>query len=126
MKCFITGMLGALLALIAAALLIPLYGDYRSRAETSIWLSFSSAIKSQIAQNAIRDKTLSNSGHGVKIPVEFRSSPVVTVTDSGIIIMQGKKYGQVLTLVPKLADNKVTWSCIGGPAKDVPPFCRGN
>ena len=119
-------MLGALLVLISAAVVIPLYGDYRSRAESMNWLQNIRPIQFAVADNAIKLNTLSNSGVGIKVPHEFRSGPNVIIRSDGMILIHGQKYGQLVALIPELSRSKVTWKCLGGSAKDVPPSCRVN
>lgn len=126
MKCFVKGMLGALLVLISAAVVIPLYGDYRSRSETMNWLQNIRPIQFAVADNAIKLNTLNNSGIGIKIPNGLTSEPNVIIRPDGMILIHGQKYGQLVALIPELSRNKVTWKCFGGSAKDVPPSCRGN
>ncbi len=126
MKCFFKGILGAFLVLIAFALIIPMYGDYRSRAETSDWLLNIASTKIAISGNITRLNSLTNSGIGVKSPSGLRSNPRINITTDGVIFIQGIKYGQLLVIIPELSGTKVSWTCIGGSAKDVPPFCRSH
>lgn len=126
MRCFFKGMFGAFLVLIAAAIIFPLYADYRSRAETSDWIRSIGATKFAVANNVTRLKSLTNSGVGVKAPSGLRSNPSVTIMADGIILVHGKTFGQLLVIIPNLSDNKVSWTCVGGSAKDVPPLCRAH
>ena len=126
MKCFIKGIVGAFVLLLAAAVIIPQYSDYRSRLETSEWILNIGATKLAVAGNANRLRSLTNSGIGVKVPGQMRSDPAITIMANGVILIRGKKFGQLLVIIPELSDNKVSWTCVGGSAKDVPPLCRAN
>lgn len=118
------GLLGGFTAIVVVLLIIPIYSDYRSRAESSEYLLGVGGIKSAVADNIVRLKSVTHSGAGVKVPTNLRFDPNVTIRDDGVIIVHGKKHGQLLVLIPDFTGGKVAWTFVGGSAKDVPPFCR--
>lgn len=126
MRNFFGGALGAIVVLFAAAIIYPQYCDYRAAAETSLWLGVAeTTIKPYIAETAMRNKTVRGSGVGVPKPVfPANNTPTLEITPDGMIIMQGGREGQLVVLIPSLAEGKVTWRCLGGSRHDVMSSCR--
>ena len=127
MKCFLLGILGALLFLTVAALIIPQYSDYTARAETSKWFGQLWPILADIEKNAIQQSSLMNAGRNVIVDKDaFQNLKVnlIEITETGMVILRGGKEGQVIILIPSLDAEQVTWRCIGGPNRAVSPNCR--
>ncbi len=121
MRCFLSGALGALVLWLVAAVLIPRYSDFRAKAETIGWMAQMEPIRLKIEENAKRLKTMSGAGKDIDLPLSW--PPGVTlfeIRDSGEIILHGGRDGRLVILTPSFAEGKVTWRCVGGPAKDVP------
>ena len=123
-RAFISGAIGALLVLIAAAIIVPQYGDYTARSRAATVLNSVRPLQDRIASRIIALKSVSGSGIGNS---QLVASPVkeIVVLEDGIIIVVGSHFGQVLVLVPSYSSGNVSWRCLGGSAKDVPPQCRG-
>ena len=117
MKCFFKGMGGAILVLLAAAIIVPQYADYRAALETSDWLSSVTSTTDVITTNVKRLKTTTGSGVGVARPVIAQRPPsLVEIADNGVIFLKGGREGQFVVLIPSYVDGKVVWRCIGGPS----------
>ncbi len=123
MPCFFRGALGALAVLFIAAIVVPNYSDYRARAETSLWLSQMEPVRLRIEDNAKRLKTMGGAGKQLDLPAALLPKvALLEIRDSGEIILQGGRDGQLVILTPSYAAGKVTWRCLGGTTRDVP--CR--
>lgn len=117
MKCFVKGMAGALLVLIAAAIIAPQYSNYVASSQTSIWLIEIEPTTEAITSNILRLQTVSGSGVGIPRPVISHYTPsLIEVTDSGTVFLKGGSDGQFVALVPAFSNGVVTWRCIGGSA----------
>ena len=126
MKAFLYGAAGALLVLVAAAVIVPQYADYRSRAETSAWLARLRADTLPAIEAAIRRSgRTAGAGDGIAPPDFGSDAPGrVEITTDGIVLLQGGRDGQLLVLMPQLLGDEVTWICRGGSAKAAPAECR--
>ena len=125
MKCFLLGMLGTLLILVAAAVIIPQYSDYTARVQTEEWLFLVKPILADIEKNAIQQNSLMNAGRNVnKEALQNANVNLLEITETGVLILSGGRKGQVLILIPSLNAEQVTWRCIGGPAWIAPSGCR--
>lgn len=120
MPCFFKGALGALAVLLLAAIIVPQYSDYRSAAETSLWMAKMEPVKMMIEENAIRLKTLNGAGkHIDKAPYAPANATFFEIRDSGEILLRGGRDGQFVMLTPMLSDGTVTWRCLGGSKQAV-------
>jgi hypothetical protein len=118
MSCFGKGFFGALIVLIMTAIILPQYSDYAASAETSVWMYQVAPVQDYVAANAERNRTLVDSGVGAKRPEFSSNAPsLFEVTKEGTIFLQGGHGGQLVVLIPTLADRKVSWRCLGGPRK---------
>lgn len=117
MKCFLVGAAGGLLVLLAAALIYPLYGDYRAAAETSQWLMQLEATKRRIEAKFEADGSLAFVGEGVERPqFDGPSAPsYINVTENGAILLKGGRVGQLVVIMPVVANGELAWTCVGGP-----------
>lgn len=126
MRSFLLGFFGALTCLVMAAIGFPLYSDYQAASETSRWMGEITPIQRQIEEAAMKQNTLIGSGQKIeKTGLNVQGANVLEVMDSGVILVQGGRAGQVIVLAPKLTAGKVSWRCIGGSAKAVVSVCRG-
>ena len=125
---------------ILAAIAIPAYQDYTTRAKMSEVVNFAAAAKSAVSECAISTGTLdscdTNAKAGLEAASDLTSTYVesVTVGDDGIITLaiQGTNVSDLdsgtLSMTPTL-DNKagVSWVCkisAAGLNKYVPANCR--
>lgn len=122
-SCFLRGVLGALMVLLAAAIIIPQYADYRERAANAAILNESLALQQAIEARIQGLGAVENSGLGIEVPPEGTDYKAV-ITRDGAVILQGIRYGHVMVLTPRLAQGAVSWQCVGGPPKDMPRQCR--
>ena len=116
MRRFFQGMLGALLVLVAAAIIVPQWQDYLADSETSVWLNaeIMPAVQS-ISANALRLRTTSGAGIGVPKPIfQVHAPSLVEIDPDGIIFLKGGSDGQFVALIPTLSGGNVSWRCIGG------------
>jgi len=121
------GAAGALLVLVAAAIIIPLYGDYEARVRASEVLDDLRPLKARIASRAVAVGKLTGAGVGentAKSGADYAAAAIEVLPD-GVIIVKATKFGQVFVLLPSLSENHVSWRCIGGSDKDVPRACGG-
>lgn len=119
-RCFWLGALGAFVVLLAAAILVPQYADYKDRAANTTAYDDSLALRESIAARIVELGSVENSGSNIQAPNDGSNK---AVTRDGTIILQGR-YGHVLVLTPSLDQGAVNWKCIGGPPKDMPRPCR--
>lgn len=121
---FIFGIAGALLVLGLAALIMPMYSDYRSRAAASSTLAAMSIVQKQIAENSLKRQTMDNAGMDIAIPKATKEIQWVKISGDGTLVAITPKFGQVFVLMPSYIDGKIEWQCVAGSRKDVPPNCR--
>ena len=127
LKCFLLGMLGAIVVLAAAAVLAPLYCDYDARAALSESLQQLAPYRDAIEENISKEDSIDVSGVVVSIPSEaFRSLNLdyARVFPDGTIVIRHAKHHQVIIWEPSMTAGQISWRCVGGPRKDVPPECR--
>jgi len=116
---------------ILAAVALPAYQDYISRAKVSEMILAGADAKINISEFAQVNNTLALSGSGLTINtagknIQFTdsvvsSSGVITVTGSGI---QGSTT-VTLNLTPTLdTSGVITWKCGGSPSKLMPASCK--
>ncbi|GAA6143193.1 hypothetical protein NBRC116584_30110 [Hydrogenophaga sp. 5NK40-0174] len=126
MKSVLLGMLGAVVALVAAAMVYPQYSDYRARAQTDSWLFTVEEVQRKVETNAERKRSLVGAGTGVERPKFLPSiaPEYFRVTNDGIIFVKGGRDGQLVVLMPSLSGSKITWACIGGSLRTMPSRCQ--
>ncbi len=125
LKCFFTGMLGAVLVLLAAAVLVPVYGDFAGRAALSESLAGLATYREKIARMASRRGSIEGSGVGVLIEdLPGLSLDYARVFPDGTLVIRHAGYHQVVVWEPSIAAGQVSWKCIGGPRNNVPASCR--
>jgi hypothetical protein len=120
-SCFLRGALGAFGVLVAAAILVPQYADYRDRAANTTIYEDSLALREAIGARILELGSVENSGINVQAPADGNYK--ASVTRDGAVILQGR-YGHVMVLTPVLVQGAVSWQCIGGPPNDMPRRCR--
>lgn len=103
----------------------PAYQCYTARAEVTEVLSRVSGKRTEIADRAIRNKTLSGAGVETQISIEGRIRHA-TVTRDGVIAIASDDPVAVIFLVPALEDGQVRWDCDGYPQKYMPASCRAD
>ena len=125
MKAFVLGALGALAVLTAAALIVPMYADYVTRAQSASWVARARApTMAAIAEVAKRNGTVRGSGVGIALPDLGPEPPEhVQITEDGTLVMHGGRDGQFMVWTPVLVDDSVVWTCRGGSGRDVPSSC---
>ena len=121
MKSFLLGALGTILVLTIAAVTIPLYSDYRDKAQTTEMLESLADLQSNIAVKL-------SAGIAIK-PSEQAGAyseyiQYLKIFSSGALLVKGGNSGQVFVLIPSKADDDITWNCIGGNNDAMPPSCR--
>jgi hypothetical protein len=119
-RCFFWGALGAFIVLLAAAILVPQYADYKDRAANTTAYDDSLALRESIGARILELGSVENSGTNIQVPAD---ASYKAITRDGTIILQGR-YGHVLVLTPSLDQGAVNWHCVGGPPKDMPLLCR--
>jgi Tfp pilus assembly major pilin PilA len=117
------GASGALLVLVAAAVIVPQYADYTARASAAGALNDLRELQERVAARALSSQSLSGSGVGISQspPPSLRE---ITVLADGVVVAVASRFGQVIVLVPSYSNGSVSWRCMAGSAKDVPPPCR--
>lgn len=120
---FIAGAAGALFILVAAAIIVPQYGDFRARAQAADALVSIRPTQDRVAAQAIARQSLVGSGLGIAQSASGHISESWVLTD-GAIVLRLAGTGQVFVLLPTYSAGAVSWRCIGGSAKNVPLNCR--
>jgi type IV pilus assembly protein PilA len=105
------------------SLLTPTYQCYTNRAKVSELVLAGSVLRNEIGQRAMQNKTMSNSGAGIVVPIEGRTKGGVVTVD-GTIVVAGDDPPAVIIFTPSLIDGKIEWKCRGFPARVVPMSCR--
>ena len=108
-------------------IVLPMYADYTERARVSDLLAEMGELKGEIAAAAIRSG--STAGVGQLISSQLKSNlkrfgAVVRIFQDGTIVAITTDQGSLVMLEPTLSEGEVTWSCLGGPKKDMPTQCR--
>lgn len=104
-------------------IVLPMWSDYSSRAESYKILKHLERTKKEIEARFINQRNHVNIGKEVSI----ESNPIIGrafVSPDGIIFAQGAAHGQIIVLMPSNSNGKVSWICWGGSFKDVPFQCR--
>ena len=117
---------------ILAAVALPAYQDYTVRAKVSELVLASSKFKTDIAEFAQTNSTLTSSGQGLTlVPYVGRiTGGDVATTGTITVIGSSTSIGTAVTIVLRpslLADGKVIWECKTsgtGTFKFVPAECR--
>jgi len=113
---------------ILAAVALPAYQDYTTRAKVSELLLGASAIKTSVSEKASIDSTVASSGNGLTVTVVGKIASG-SVSSAGIIKVEGTATSVgtavTITLTPTIgAGGTVLWSCTGTPQNVVPSECR--
>ena len=118
---------------ILAAIAIPAYTDYTTRARVSEALTTASAMKTTISENIISNNVIGTAGEacaGVALVTASNATKNVassTCTNGVILVTTTSAAKEVpLTLTPTYTGNSVTWKCTttSGFTKYVPAECR--
>jgi hypothetical protein len=112
-----------LLALLLTVLIYPQYSDYTAAAQSSYWFNMALSAGWQVEAEAVKRGTV----RGVGITLAKDELPHIRVLEigpSGQLLMQGGSDGQIILLIPRLVDGRVSWRCIGGSRKAVSLACE--
>ena len=125
MRCFAIGIAGFLVAGLLAAIVIPSYGNYTSRATLSETMVAIAPLRDKIAESLSKtSRNPSDSGSALAPRVSIPNVNYLKVMPDGTIVFRSAKHGQLIVYEPEVRGSTVVWKCIGSPAKDVPPTCR--
>ena len=113
-----------LLCLIPALVLLPMHGDYTSRAKYSELILSASGVRTEITERALQKRSLVGAGEGVRFEPQGKITTSVLVSPNGIVIGYSEMLAAVVVLIPKMDGEKMTWSCTGLPRKILPGSCR--
>ena len=113
-----------LLCLIPALVLMPMHGDYTSRAKYSELILSASGVRTEITERALQKRSLVGAGEGVRFEPQGKITTSVLVSPNGIVIGYSEMLAAVVVLIPKMDGEKMTWSCTGLPRKITPGSCR--
>jgi hypothetical protein len=127
MKNFVLGLLVGL-AVGAGALFgwMTMQGGGDAATATSAWVDAMQAPRAAIAAKAIANGTLAGAGVGIALPTIADGPSYQGVGANGTIVLRGGEAGQLVVLVPMLANGRVSWQCIGGSKASVPEWCAGS
>ena len=117
----------------AAGMFAALFGlkmlkgnDAAAAEATSAWVDAVKPARDAIAARAIAAGSLAGAGSGVTLPAIANGPAYSGVGANGTIVLRGGEAGQLVVLVPMLANGKVSWQCIGGSKASVPEWCAGS
>lgn len=122
MKSFVYGLSGFFVGLIVYLSVLPLYSDYRAKAETE-----GLVFKMEALQRSLEDafqKTGKFDSVMASKTITNGDGPKPIILENGTIIVRGRIEGQLLVLAPKVEGGKVQWRCYVGPDKARPSNCR--
>lgn len=123
----LTGALASMLLMaIAAVVIVPLYSDYRQRAQVSALMAVLTELQAEI--QAYADKTGTLAGVDQQVftirPELQQLTSLLRILPTGQILARTAKQGSMLLLEPQWQGKILSWRCIGGPFKDMPTRCR--
>jgi type II secretory pathway pseudopilin PulG len=125
MRCFAIGIVGFLVAGLLAAIAIPSYGNYTSRATLSETMAAIAPLRDKIAESLSKtSRNPSDNGSALAPRVSIPNVNYLKVMPDGTIVFRSAKHGQLIVYEPEVRGSTVVWKCIGAPVKDVPPTCR--
>lgn len=124
MRCFLIGIAGFLFAGLVAAIAIPSYGDFRSRASLSETMSAVVPLRTKIAEALVKDPKSVAAVAGSATREPPAGANYLKVAADGTIVFRSAKHGQLMLFEPEVRQGTVTWKCVGSPPRDVPPDCR--
>ena len=116
---------------IMAAIALPAYQDYSTRARVSELVVAASGYKTLVGDKAFNDATLASAGVGLTVTTVGKITGG-SVSDSGVITLLGSSasVGTAVTVIltPSISGSYIVWSCnTGGTTttwKYVPAECR--
>ena len=126
MKCFALGFIGVIAGSFLFVIGLTQYSDYIAEAQVGIWCLQLKEKTKEIEQLAQNEKQLFEVSRKVSPQVFSEQSKVRKhrIYDSGAIVVQGGKAGQMLLLEPQFTGSGVEWDVYVGPAKLIPGNCR--
>ena len=128
MRCFFVGFAGFFVAAFLTVVALASYGDYAARASLSETMLSISPLRTEIAENIMKQRAVASASASLKLPAEkqfFPSTDYLKVATDGTIVFRNSKYGQIIVLEPSFRADSVTWRCVGSkPEKNIPQDCR--
>ena len=128
MRCFFVGFAGFFVAAFVTAVALTSYGDYAARASLSETMLSISPLRTEIAENILKQRAVASAGASLKPLAEkqsFPSTDYLKIATDGTIVFRNSKHGQIIVLEPSFRADSVTWRCVGSkPEKNIPPDCR--
>jgi len=123
-RCFVIGIVGFICAGVLAAIVIPSYGDFTSRASLSETMVAIRPLREKVAEALSKDpKTLASlSSSATKEPITGVN--FLKVAADGTIAFRRAKHGQLIIFEPVVRNGAITLKRVGSPPKHVPPDCR--
>jgi hypothetical protein len=119
--------LGAVTAGLPAMIAIAQYSYYTSRAQTSSMLNTLVSVKIEMHEIMETTGSLRGVGSALKEKIQFERPPdFFEVSPDGVFIVRGGDDGQLVVLLPRVIDNRIKWTCIGGSRDAMPWDCHGN
>jgi hypothetical protein len=115
-KAFLAGFMGALLALVLAAVVMTQYTEARSRSESAGWLVELQPVQ-QMVEAGLRQGNLAAARSQL-------AGSQRRLGDDGSIVLQGGRHGQQIYVYPERQGAGFVWHCLGGSVDDVPSKCR--
>jgi type IV pilus assembly protein PilA len=116
---------------ILAAVALPAYQDYTTRAKVSELILAASSARTAISEKFQSTNDSTTAGSGIDIPIVGKISGR-TITADGIVTITGStastSIGQSVTITVSPTFNTengtITWACTGDPSKYMPATCR--
>lgn len=103
---------------ILAAVAIPMYSNYTTRAKIGAELAKVGGLKADVAEQVAREGINTGAISGISVPDSERPAGVSAVSDAGVITLSAAAgadlpSGSSITLTPTLASGAITWACAG-------------
>lgn len=123
-KAFLAGFVGALLALVLAAVVMSQYTEARAKSESAGWLIELRPVQ-QLVEAGLREGNLAAARSQLAgLPFEPGVVAQRRLGDDGSIVLQGGRHGQQIYVYPERQGAGFVWRCLGGSADDMPSKCR--
>lgn len=116
---------------ILAAIAVPAYQDYVTRAKLATALPQAEAVKHAVVDYAIKNQAWPNNNSDLQLPAAGHGPGIysITIEEQGVVVLtlaNGDKPSGSLMYKPYVQDQRIYWQCTGDglPAKQLPPDCR--
>lgn len=105
------------------ALIYPMYCDYIAKSKASEISVFLPNMQKDIEHNLLAGIPISKLDKS-KYLKRGKYISFISITDSGDIVAFEESEGTFMIYHPTVTESKVSWICVGQPARDIPLGCN--